>query len=112
MQQQGDLQMANKATKKTPVKKTVKKVVVKVDAKEELKSIGARFKEENLRRQGSSKTPRSQQDKGVLRGTWMNRNITNIDTRIDAYHWWNVKENDGQVLPPEDIRVILDEFDS
>jgi|6_EtaG_2_1085325.scaffolds.fasta_scaffold321903_1 hypothetical protein len=100
--------MANKATKKTPAKKTV----AKVDAKEALKSIGAKFKEENLRRQGSSKTPRSQQDPKVLRGTWMNRNISNMDTRIDAYHWWNVKENDGQVLPPEDIRVILDEFDS
>ena len=92
--------------------KTKKKAAPKVSAKEALKSIGARFKEEHAQKQAKSKTPRSKQDKGVLRGTWMNRSITNMDTRIDAYHWWNQKENDGQVLPPEDIRVILDEFDS
>ena len=100
----------------TKPKTTVKtKAAPKVDAKVALESIGARFKEEQARKQSKAKTPRSEQDANVLQGTWMNRTIKNMDTRIDAYHWWNIHpDNDqgtGKVVPPEDIRVILDAFD-
>lgn len=98
--------MASKA------KKVVKVAEPKVDAKEVLRQIGASFKEEASRKSGKGKsTPRCDQEPHQLKATWMNRNIKNMDTRMDAYHWYHIKENGGEVLSQEDIKVVLEAYD-
>jgi len=94
-------------------KETVEAAEPKVDAKEVLRQIGATFREEAARKSGKGKsTPRCDQEVHQLKATWMNRNIKNMDTRIDAYHWYHIKENDGEILSQEDIRVVLDAYDA
>lgn len=102
--------MADKATK---TKKAPKKAAEpKVDAKVVLQGIGAAFKEEQARSKSKKGKPRSEQTEEQLKATWMNSNLTNLDTRIDAYHHFHMKVNDGNILPREDIKVVLGGFDA
>ena len=84
----------------------------KKDAKAVLEAIGAQFREERAAKKSKKSKPRSEQEATQLKATWMNRNIKNMDTRIDAYHWYHIKENGGEILPREDIEVILGSYDA
>ena len=102
--------MADKATK---TKKAPKKAATpKVNAKAVLEGIGAAFKEEQAKSKSKKGKARVDQTVTQLKATWMNSNLTNVNTRIDAYHHFHMKSNDGEIKPREDIKVILAAFDA
>ena len=81
-----------------------------MDGKEkaELAAIGAKFREE--RRSKAKATPRSEQTVKQLAATWKNPGCK-LATRVDAYQIWHAKENEGELLAPNQVMVILESYD-
>ena len=77
--------------------------------KAELQAIGALFREE--RRNNGKSTPRSEQSSKQLAATWKNSNGPKLATRVEAYQLWHAKENEGELLDPSEVMVVLEEYD-
>ncbi len=81
----------------------------KVSAKDALKAIGMSLRTERKSNKKNA-AQRCDQQPHQLKATFQNDAIP-METRVDAYHWYHVKANDGEVMASEDILTILEAFD-